>query len=184
MISPEDMEKYNKCMAEGEDCDCKAACKHGVTPEIASSAMLRGLGVFQDQPRLREIREGVNTSDTEPRKLDDARMQEIFSHAFQTQRPSQEHLNEVILRAVDKCHPSTDGERFCLYNIIETAIEEATTPASKETKINPPDKTEFTLMLANELCREIYGPYMATVNQEHKDVAIRGVVGVLERFLK
>lgn len=33
--------------------------------------------------------------------------------------------DDVILRAVDKCNPSTDGERFCLYSIIETAIKEA-----------------------------------------------------------
>lgn len=40
---------------------------------------------------------------------------------------SQPHkdMDEIILRAVDKCNPATDGERFCLYNIIETAINES-----------------------------------------------------------
>lgn len=34
-------------------------------------------------------------------------------------------LDEIVLAAVDKCNPHSDGERFCLYNVIETAIKEA-----------------------------------------------------------
>jgi hypothetical protein len=34
-------------------------------------------------------------------------------------------INSIIHRAVDKCNPTSDGERFCLYGIIENAIKEA-----------------------------------------------------------
>lgn len=37
---------------------------------------------------------------------------------------SNEQLESIVHEAVDKCHPSSDGERFCLYNIIETACKE------------------------------------------------------------
>jgi hypothetical protein len=38
---------------------------------------------------------------------------------------AQEQLDNIVHEAVDKCNPATDGERFCLYNIIEMACKEA-----------------------------------------------------------
>jgi hypothetical protein len=37
----------------------------------------------------------------------------------------QEQLENIVHEAVDKCNPASDGERFCLFNIIEAACKEA-----------------------------------------------------------
>lgn len=34
-------------------------------------------------------------------------------------------LEAIVHDAVDRCNPRTDGERFCLYNIIEGAVKAA-----------------------------------------------------------
>lgn len=63
----------------------------------------------------------------------------ILRPYLQVSQPPKD-MDEVILRAVDKCNPATDGERFCLYNIIEIAIKEAlsVTPVSGN-GTEPPD---------------------------------------------
>ena len=67
----------------------------------------------------------------------------LIVKACNSYREPAEPLDAIILDAVQRCNPTTDGERFCLYNVIESACNKFAAHVTKGLEARLAELTEM-----------------------------------------